>query len=185
MQRAEIAAEDPTDLAQVAGWFDDRPALWRALDASARRVAQHAHPEHALLSAAADPARHAAEQAWSALAEAHRRRDQRLRELEPAAWTREPEARLAELDRGVAATRQELVAARARIATLTAEPTVRARPADMLTRARDAWAIAHDAVRAARRAAGSAASPPGSTRSMRPPVPALHRSTGNDPGIGR
>ena len=69
---------DPTDLAQVAGWFDDRPVLWRALDASARQAAEQAHPEHAQLRTAADTVTHAAEQARRALAEVGRRREERL-----------------------------------------------------------------------------------------------------------
>lgn len=102
--------------------FDDQPALWTALDTSAQRAAEAAHPEHGVQGASAD-ARQQYEQARSALAEAHRQRDQRLRGLERAAWAPEPEpeARIAELDRGVAATRQELTDARSRIATLRAE----------------------------------------------------------------
>jgi hypothetical protein len=69
---------DPGRLAQVAGRIDDRPVLWAALDASARRTAEHAHPEHAALRAAADAAQHARDQAWQALAEARRRHGERL-----------------------------------------------------------------------------------------------------------
>ncbi|SNR59229.1 hypothetical protein SAMN06272737_11471 [Blastococcus mobilis] len=54
---------EPGQLARVAGWFDDRPALSAALNASARRAAEHAHPEHAALRAAADTTQHAREHA--------------------------------------------------------------------------------------------------------------------------
>lgn len=178
---------DAKELVRLAGWFDDRPALWAALDTSARKEAEEAHPEHAALRGEADTARQQHAQARSALAEAHRQRDRRLRGLEPAAWTPEPEARLAELDLGIAATRQELTAARARIAHLTAEPAVFTQPADRLAQERDAWRVGHDAERAARRTAASAASPPDPTGSMRPPEPVLYRlrSTGAGPEIGR
>ncbi len=130
---------DPTELARVAGWFDDRPALWRALDASARQAAGEAHPEHAQLRAAADAARHAAEQARRALAEASRQREERLDPFEPAAWTPDPAGRLTDLQRNSATARQELTHTRTRIATLTAEPAVLAQPADRLDREREAW----------------------------------------------
>lgn len=69
---------DPTQLARVADWFDDRPALWTAFDDSARRAADHDHPEHAQLRATALAARQAHDQAQRALAEARRERDVRL-----------------------------------------------------------------------------------------------------------
>jgi exodeoxyribonuclease V alpha subunit len=176
---------DPKNLAPVAGWFEDRPALWRALDASARQAAERAHPEHAQLRAAADAARHAAEQARRALAEASRRREERLDTLGPVAWAPDPAGRLTDLHRDIATTRQELTDARARIATLIAEPALLSQSPDRLNRERDAGRIGHDAERAARRTASSAASPPGSTDSMRPREPALHRSPGDGPSVGR
>jgi exodeoxyribonuclease V alpha subunit len=126
------------DLAEVAGWFDDRPSLWRAIDAAARQAAEQAHPEYAQLRASADAARHAAEQARLALADASRRREERLDPFGPAAWTRDPIGRLTDLQRDIATTRQELIDARARIATLTAEPAVLAQPPDRLDREREA-----------------------------------------------
>ncbi|WP_092200573.1 MobF family relaxase [Blastococcus tunisiensis] len=130
---------DPKDLAQVAGWFDDRPALWRAFAASARQAAEQAHPEHAQLCAAADAAWNAHEQARHAVAEAGRRRDERLDPFGPVAWTPDPAGRLTNLQRDIATTRQELTDARARIATLTAEPALLAQPPDRLSQEREAW----------------------------------------------
>ncbi len=130
---------DPTDLAEVAGWFDDRPALWRSLDAAARQAAEQACPEDAQLRAAADAARNAHEQARRALAEASRRRDERLDPFGPAAWTPDPAGRLADLQRDIAATRRELTDARTRISTLTAEPALRALPPELFAREREAW----------------------------------------------
>jgi hypothetical protein len=39
----------PSRIAQVAGELDNRPALEAALDITARRAAEDAHPEHATL----------------------------------------------------------------------------------------------------------------------------------------
>ncbi|MGK5110992.1 hypothetical protein [Geodermatophilus sp. CPCC 205506] len=130
---------DPKDLAQVADWFDDRPALWRSLNSSARQAGDHAHPEHVALCAAADAAQDAAEQARRALAEAGRRRDERLDTFGPVAWIPDPAGRLADLQRDIATTRQELTDARARITTLTAEPALLAQPPDRLSQEREAW----------------------------------------------
>ncbi|NEK86113.1 relaxase domain-containing protein [Blastococcus saxobsidens] len=157
---------DPKDLAKVASWFDDRPALWTAFDTSAHRAAEHAHPEHAQLCAAADAARDAHEQARRALAEASRRRGERLDPFGTVAWAPGPAGRLTDLQRDIAATRQELTDARACIATLTAEPALLAQPPDRLTREREAWRTQHSAGPAQR----------GST-SLRPtaPVPGVPR----------
>jgi exodeoxyribonuclease V alpha subunit len=178
---------DPAQLAQVAGWFDHRPALWAALDASARRAADHVHPEHDGLRAAAEAAQQACEQAYRALAEARRPSDDQAARLGALGQTSDPEATLADVDHDIAAIRQQLAAARARIAHLTSEPAVLALPADRLAQERDAWRIRHHAERAARRTAPSAASPQGWTDSMRPPEPVLHRmlSPGAGPSIGR
>jgi exodeoxyribonuclease V alpha subunit len=130
---------EPGELAPVAAWFDDRPALWRAFNTSARLIAESAYPEHAQLCAAANAARNAHEQARRALTEATRRRDQRLDPFGPAAWTPDPAGRLADLQCDIAATRQELTDTRTRIATLTAEPALLAQPPDRLTHERAAW----------------------------------------------
>jgi exodeoxyribonuclease V alpha subunit len=134
-----VFATDTEDIAKVAGWFDDRPTLWRAFDAVARQAAEQAHPQRAALRVAADAAQDAHEQAGQTLAEACRRRDERLGPFVPAAWTRDPVGRLAGIERDIAATRQELTDARTRIATLTAEPALRGQPPDRLTREREAW----------------------------------------------
>ncbi|MFL6110124.1 MAG: TrwC relaxase, partial [Catenulispora sp.] len=178
---------DPTDLAQVAGWFDDRPALWRTLDASARQAAEQAHPKHAQLRAAADTARHAAEQAMRALAEAARQRDERLDPFGPEAWTPDPAGRLTDLQRDIATTRQKLTDTRARITILTTEPAVLAQPPDRLTREREAWRTRRTAGPEQRRSVrlGLTAPVPGVPRPdeerLGPSLP--RRDTA--PGIGR
>ncbi|SOC46931.1 conjugative relaxase domain-containing protein, TrwC/TraI family [Blastococcus aggregatus] len=190
--RAHVSSlpSDAKELARLAGWFDDRPALWAALDTSAQRAAEAAHPEHGAQGAAADAARQQHEQARSALAEAHGQRDQRLRGLEPAAWTPELEARLAELDRDIAATRQELTDARARIATLRAEhlaipaaEPAQAQPAERLAHEHDAWrARRRNAERTARRAGDVRRTPNEWPVHVPPPPPPS--SLGPRPGAG-
>jgi hypothetical protein len=159
----------PTDseqLARMADRGDDRPALWRAFNAIARGAAEQQHPEHAGLHAAAEAARRAGEQAQAALAEAQRRRAERLDPLGPLAWAPDLAGRLTALERSVATTRHELAGARARIADLQAEPALLGQPRDRLTAARDAWRAHYDADRHQRRAAtpGQGAFPAGVPR---------------------
>ena len=161
---------EATELAQAAGWFDDRPALWRTFDSAAGRSAERDHPEHAGLRAAADAAGHAHDDARRALAEARRRRDERLAPCGPIAWAPNPEARLAGLERDIAATSQQLTDARARITRLTAEPTLLAQPADRLAREHDAWRARHDVDRRAARTTVPRPQPV-PTPAVRPPRP--------------
>jgi thymidine kinase len=141
-QLPELPA-DTHHVAQLAGWFDDRPAIWAAFDTAARRAAEGAHPEYAALRAAVDAAQHAHEQTRQALAEARRQRDEQLAGFGAVAWTPDPAGRLADLDRNIAANQRELGAARARIAQLQSEPTLAAQPAARLAAEREAWRIAH------------------------------------------
>ncbi|SNR54031.1 MobF family relaxase [Blastococcus mobilis] len=177
---------DTKDLAGVASWFDDRPALWRAFDAAARRAAEQAHPEHAQLRAAAETAHKDHERGRRALAEARRQRDERLDRFGPVAWTPEPAGRLADLERDIAATHQELTDARARIATLEAEPALLARPADRLTQERGAWRARADAERVAgRTAAKPSGAPEPALPVPPPPPPSLGHRPGRGPRMGR
>jgi exodeoxyribonuclease V alpha subunit len=136
---------DPGRLAQVAGRPDNQPALRAALNATARRTAEHAHPEHATLRAAAHAAEHAHEQARDAMTEAGRRRDHQLGRYGALGRTPDPRAALADLDRQIGAAQHELAGARARIAQLTAEPALLGQPADRLAAERHAWRAARDA----------------------------------------
>ncbi|WP_448640736.1 MobF family relaxase [Geodermatophilus sp. URMC 63] len=145
----------PTDveqLARVADRGDDRPGLWRAFDAAARRATGREHPERVGLHAAAEAACRAAEQARAALAEAQRRRAERLDPLGPLAWAPDPAGRLADVKRSIATTRHELTAARTRIADLQADSALLSQPPGRLTAARDAWRAHYDADRQRRRA---------------------------------
>jgi exodeoxyribonuclease V alpha subunit len=166
----------PNRIARAAGGFDDRPALWRALDAAGRGTAEREHPEHAQLRAAADAARHAHDDAQRALAEAHRRRDERLDPFGPIGWAPDPEARLADLERDIAATQQQLTDVRARIAHLTAEPALLAWPAGQLVEERERWR--------AGRAAPAPASSPRPAGSVRSPEPVVNRTPRPGAGVG-
>ena len=147
----------PTDVEQlvrVADRFDDRPALWRSFDTIARRAAEQQHPEHSALHAAAEAACRAGEQARLALADAHRRRKERLDPLGPLAWAPDPAGRLADVERHVATARHELAGARARVADLQADPVFLGQPPDRLTAAREAWRDRCDAEQHQRRPSG-------------------------------
>ncbi len=134
---------DPGRLAQVADGSDDRLALAAAFDAAAWGAAEHAHPEHAVLRAAADAARHEHDRAQHALAEAVRRRNDELGRFGALGRTPDPADRLAEFDRDIAADQRGLAAARARIAQLEAEPALAAQSADRLVAERGVWRVAH------------------------------------------
>jgi exodeoxyribonuclease V alpha subunit len=180
----------PTEATQIAradDWFDDRPALWEAFDTAARRTAERDHPEHADLRAAADTARYTHEQARRALAEAHRQREERLDPFGPIAWEPDPTGRLADLERDLAATHQQLTDVRARIAALAAEPALVALAPDRLVREREEWCARRHTERGARWVAAAPTSSPRSTRSVRPPEPIVHPAPrpGPGPGIGR
>jgi exodeoxyribonuclease V alpha subunit len=177
----------PTQIARAADRFDDRPTLVAAFAAAARRTAERDHPDHTHLRAAADTARHAHHRAKRALADASRRHDERLAVYGPIAWAPDPQRRLADLERDVAATGQELGAVQARIARLTTEPALLGQPAARLAEERDAWRARRDADRTARQTAASPASPPRPTHSVRPPEPVAHLTPrpGVGPGFGR
>jgi hypothetical protein len=176
---------DPKDLALIAGWFDDRPALWRAWDALAHRAAEDAHPEHTALRAAADAAQNAHEQARRALAEALRRRDERLDPFGPVAWIPDPAGQLADFQCDIATTRQKLTDTRTRIAALTTEPALLREPPDRLIHEREAWRTRSSPDQ---RVSTSPQPPAQASASARPETerlgPPLARR-GTVPGIGR
>jgi len=161
---------EPRELARVADWFDDRPELWTAFDASARRTAEHDHPEHARLRATADAAHQAHEQAQRALAQARRRRDDRLAPSGPSPGCPSPEARLADLEHEIAATEQRLTDARTRIARLTTEPSLRTQSPDRRVHEHDTWRARHDADHRAARTTTPGPQPE-PARAMRSPRP--------------
>jgi exodeoxyribonuclease V alpha subunit len=178
---------DTRQIAHAAGWFDDRPALWAALDASARGAAEHGHPELAALRAAADAARHEHEQARRALAEDRRQRHELLAHLGALAGTPAPAGRLIDTHRDIAARLHELAAAQARIALLTGEPSILSLPPDRLAQERDRWWARRNAARTQRTSATPRPADP------TPGLPGPHPQSrglsagrpGDAPGFGR
>ncbi len=178
---------DPTQLAQEADGYDDRPALWQTFDATARTAANQRHPEQAPLDAAADAARHTAEETRRALADARHRRDERLTPLGPLAFASDPAALLTDLEREVVARFQQLTNARTHITALTAEPALRSLPPHRLAREHDTWRAGRDADRAAARTAASRnIVSPGAGRVTRSEdVPSLSRRRAPDRSVPR
>ncbi|WP_336029194.1 MobF family relaxase [Geodermatophilus sp. FMUSA9-8] len=175
----------PTDsqqIARLADRSDDRPRLWTAFDSYARGHAEHAHPEHAQLRAAAATAQKAHWHAGAAVAAARRQHEDRLARFGSLAWTLDPAERLADTDRDIAADHTELAAVRDRIACLMAEPALLAQPADQVASEREHWQARHDAELATTRTPASPSAPP--QLGVRPPRPedvrrlALHRDAG-------
>ncbi len=123
----------------MADRFDDRPALWRAFDVTAHRAAERDHPDRPGLRAAAEAAVRAGEQAQAALTDAHRQHRERLAPLGPLACTPDPAGAMAQFEGYVTTARQELAAARARIADLQADLAVLGGLPDRLAAAHDAW----------------------------------------------
>jgi hypothetical protein len=175
----------PRAIAEHADRSDDRPALWRAFDAAAHRTAAQAHPEHAALQSAAATVRTTYGHAVRAREEGRREHDEMVARFGRVADTPDPTATLADFDREIAAARTDLAAARARIAHLTCEPTLRGQPPELLTREREAWQASRDADH--RRQPRAAPRPPDPGRVL----PRLYRHDraaglfGPDPGLGR
>jgi thymidine kinase len=173
---------DPQQIARLADRSDDRPRLWTAFDTYARHHAEHAHPEHAQLRATAATAQDTHRHAGAAVADARRQHEDRLARFGSLAWTLDPAERLADAEHAIAATRQQLTDARARIARLTAEPALLAQPADQLASERDHWRARQDPELATTRTLASRSAPP--QHGVRPPRPedvrrlALHPDAG-------
>ncbi len=179
---------DPGRLAQLADRSDDRPALATAFGAAARRAAEHARPEHAVLRAAAGTARCEHEQARHALTEAERRRTDELGWFGALGRTPDPAGRLADLDRDIAADQHGLAAARARIAQPQDLPALAEQAADRLATERAAWRAAEDAEHHLVRS--SSGRPVASTVDIGGPQLWHHHglsagSRGADPSLGR
>jgi exodeoxyribonuclease V alpha subunit len=152
---------DTRGLAYLARGCDNRSAVRAALHTAARTQAEAAHPEHAALSAAAQAARDGRDQAFRGLAAARRERANTLGYFGVSGSDPDPERWLADTRAEIAATRQQLTDARARITRLTAEPALLAQPAERLAAARDTWRERRDADRYQ-----------GRTLGPRPPAPA-------------
>jgi hypothetical protein len=177
---------DPKELARGAGWSDNRNALSQAFHTWATRAAGQAHPEHAEMVAAAEHALRAEAQARSDLNQAREERDKRRAPFGLEAWTTDPAARLAELERDIATTSAQLTDTQARIAACTAELAHSGQPADRLAHERDTWHTQQAAEEKARRqAARTAAEKARRTRSEGMGYYAHRRDHTPDRGRGR
>jgi hypothetical protein len=178
---------DPGQITRVASWSADNPRLWAALDASARRHAEDAHPEHARLRAAEAAAQAAHDDACRALDDTRRQHEGQLARFGRLAWASDPGAQLDDAEREVTTTREKLAVVRASIARLTAEPALRGQPADRLSQERDRWRARRDA-----EINGSRPTAPPPIRSRIPvrspapePIPLRARHPDHGRGIGR
>jgi len=135
---------EPRGIATVAGSADGRARLRAAFDDHARRHAESAHPEHARLAAEADAAQTAHGTAQRELAHARRDRDERLARLDATGHPFDPATQLADAERDVAATEQQLAAVRSHIERLRAEPALLSQPTDRLTGERNCWRTRYD-----------------------------------------
>lgn len=177
---------DTRQVAQIAGWFDDRPALWTALDGAGRRRAERSHPELAPLRTAADAARHEHERVRLALAEDRRQREDQLAGCGALASSPDPAGRLADVDRDIVATNQ-VAAAQARVAQLAGEPAILSQPPGRLAQERDGWWARRDAARTQRPSATPRpVEPAPGLPGPRPQYRALSAGRpGDAPGVGR
>ncbi len=166
-------------LAQLAAGPDDRPALEAALEAAARRESERAHPEYAELCAAADAAGRAHYAAQDEVTRARYHHDNRFGPPDQADYSRH----LADAEKALAATHQELTDIRARIATLRAEPALLAQPPERVRQESDTWRTRRDAAQhAARNKSRPAAEP---ERAVHRPRPEDLRHLQHRPGPGR
>ncbi|MGY1914192.1 MobF family relaxase [Blastococcus sp. HT6-30] len=174
---------DNARLTRAAAGPDDRPAMRAALDASARRTAEAAHPENRELTAAADTALRAHQAAERELARARRDHDADYGSPGKRDYARQ----LADAERALAAARQQVTDVRARIATLQADPAILAQPPELLRQESNTWRARRDA---AQRATRTTPRPTvASDQAVRRPYPedlrdlTSHRAP--DRGIGR
>ncbi|TFV45755.1 MobF family relaxase [Blastococcus sp. TF02A-35] len=173
---------DPRQIALLADRSDDRPRLWTAFDSYARNHAEHAHPEHAQLRATTATAQDAHRHAGAAVADARRQHEDRLARFGRVAWTLDPAERLADAERDTTATQAELAVIRARIASLTAEPSILAQPAERLAVERDAWCAERDDAQRQRRT--STPRPPMYSPGVARPQPEPPSLSQPRPGVG-
>jgi exodeoxyribonuclease V alpha subunit len=174
---------DHARLTRLAAGDDDRPALEAALGAAARRAAEHAHPKHGALAAAAKAAERTHYTAQRELDRARYDEDHRHGTTGRADYAQQ----LAATERGLAATRQQLTDIRARITTLQADPALLVQQPERIQQEGAAWCAGRDAIQRAARMTSQATA--GADPSVHHPRPedlrylTSHRTPGQ--GIGR
>ncbi len=151
----------PSDLEQVvrfAAWFDDTPSHHAHLDAYARTVAEHAHPDYLPIRQAAHQAREHERATSHTLRQTQQDYSSALQYYGAFGRTEDPAGRLADVEHAVATDETTLAEAREQIAALRREPTLRAQPGQAIELAHADWAAAREE-RAAARAARAGIEP--------------------------
>ena len=129
------------EIAAFAAWFDDIPRIHAAFDQHARTVAEHAHPEYRAARAAAERAIQNRDNAWRTYRDAEQASQPALGAYGQFVHIDDPNRALADVEQTIAQTAHHLTEARARIATVCAEPTLLVQPRSRVSVERAAWAI--------------------------------------------
>jgi exodeoxyribonuclease V alpha subunit len=171
---------DPVQLASLARWAYDPPALGSAFDAVARAEGERTHPERAAAHTTAVAARAALDQALRARSEASDRRLEQKRRFGLAGLVSDAARAMADLDRDLDATRERLTDLRRCITALTSEPVLLAEPPERLAAERDDWRVQREAAARPQRQLTAAPDPdsldvtlpgPGYQHALRTPGP--------------
>jgi hypothetical protein len=137
----------PTDIDQVvrfATWFDDTPRHHADFDAYARTAAEQAHPEYSTVRQSAHDARKVERAALHTLRQTQQHYSVALQHYGALGHADDPAGRLADAERAIAVDETTLANARDRIAALRAEPTLRAKPGEIVDLAHAEWAAARE-----------------------------------------
>ncbi len=146
---------DTDHLAVLAGGYDD-PNLGQAFTAYARTVAEGAHPDHAPAKAAAQAARHTAEQTLNAYNNARTNYPAELVDHGNLAWLPDPAGHLTQSQLDVAQLTDQLQAAQARVRAALGEPALRTLPPERIETERHRWATELEEKRQQERGASAA-----------------------------
>ena len=128
----------------VAGWFDDTSRHHEILRVHARETAEQAHPGYLAARDAARDAEAAKTAAWSSLRRAEQHYSIGLQHYGSLGHIEHAAERLADTETAIATDEATLTAARGRISAIRAEPTLRARPAEVVDLARADWQADRD-----------------------------------------
>jgi hypothetical protein len=128
-----VVPDLPTSIDRLvdrALWFENRPALWDAVDKAARDQAEQANPDAIAAISAAARAADARQQAWQLYHDTDSYYEQTLAHYGNLARTEQPAHMLAHLAVDIATTGRAV--ATKTITTLLAEPTLRALSAERI-----------------------------------------------------
>jgi hypothetical protein len=179
----------PTSIDQVvrfATWFDDTPRHHAHFDDYARTAAEQGHPEYWTVRQSAHDAREAERAALQTLRQTQQHYSIALRHYGALGHADDPAGRLADAERAIAVDETTLANARDRLAALRAEPTLRAKPAEVVDVTHAEWTAAREegaASRALRAAIERERETP--ARSRRPAAVPDFSVPNTGPGISR